>query len=332
MTSSGFAARGARCARATLRLAVPAALFSIALPLVAACHTIEPTTIHVSLNGDDGNPGTEDAPLASWQAAVDRAGPGDTILIEPGVYRVSGARQSGVRLAKGGTEGAPVTLRGDGGLAVLDCSGLENGSITYCLHLLSNWWRISNIAVTGARQNTDGAWAVGLLIEDASNNVLEGVQSFENQGPGILITGRSASNVVTDCRSFANYDARSRVRGGNADGIQVSSLPAQGTGNVLRRCLSHSNSDDGFDLWESEAVVTIEGSTAYRNGYTPGTNTPAGDGSGFKLGRNQSGPLHQIVGNIAYENRGFGFDRNGAAAPSNLVANQSYNNSAGDWK
>jgi hypothetical protein len=43
-------------------------------------------TIHVSPSGSDSAAGTEQAPLASVQAAVDRATPGDTILLHDGVF------------------------------------------------------------------------------------------------------------------------------------------------------------------------------------------------------------------------------------------------------
>lgn len=44
-------------------------------------------TYIVSPTGDDGNPGSEDAPLATLQAAADRVEPGDTVLARVGVYR-----------------------------------------------------------------------------------------------------------------------------------------------------------------------------------------------------------------------------------------------------
>lgn len=69
--------------------------------------------IHVSPEGAPGAPGTRRAPLASVQEALDRAGPGDTVRLRPGIYRER------VAFKTGGLPGAPVTLEGEPG-AILD--------------------------------------------------------------------------------------------------------------------------------------------------------------------------------------------------------------------
>lgn len=66
----------------------------------------EPAVIHVSKDGAESNRGTESQPLASIQAAVDRANPGDTVYVNPGEYREN------VRIREGGNPGAPLTLTG----------------------------------------------------------------------------------------------------------------------------------------------------------------------------------------------------------------------------
>jgi hypothetical protein len=158
--------------------------------------------------------------------------------------------------------------------------------------------------------------------------VFERVSSFENQGPGIVITGDSRRNTIIDCELYSNYDPLADTPGGNADGIQFTQLPSAAVGNSVDGCRAAWNSDDGFDLWESEAAVVIRNSYAIQNGFVPGTAVPAGDGVGFKLGRNQTGPNHQILDNTAVENRGAGFDNNDASAPATLIGNEEYGNLA----
>ncbi len=78
---------------------------------------VEPTlrVLYVAPGGDDDNPGTEPgAPLATIQAAADRAQPGDRISIAPGVYRES------VALATSGTAAQPIVFRGSAPGAILD--------------------------------------------------------------------------------------------------------------------------------------------------------------------------------------------------------------------
>ncbi|MBS3821696.1 MAG: right-handed parallel beta-helix repeat-containing protein, partial [Phycisphaerae bacterium] len=54
---------------------------------------------------DDQNPGDDDAPFATINAAAQAAQPGDTVLVSPGVYR------EWVRPARGGTADAPIVYK-----------------------------------------------------------------------------------------------------------------------------------------------------------------------------------------------------------------------------
>jgi Right handed beta helix region len=290
-------------------------------------------TIHVSPTaGSDNNAGTRSAPLGSVGAAVAMARPGDTILLEPGVYKVKSSNAYGVRIQRDGTQDAPITLRAKSGEAIIDCSGLTKAQSVYCFQVEADWWRISGVAVTGATQNAKGAWAVGINLLDASHNILTSVRAYRNQGPGIAMIGNSHNNMLQDCESFANYDPRSNVPGGNADGVQISAIGRKQVGNVISRCEAYDNSDDGFDLWKAEAPVTIERSVSSRNGFVPGTSTKAGDGVGFKLGKNSSGPRHRIVRNRAVNNRAAGFDRNGSQGEPIYVDNVAQGNGGGSYK
>ena len=70
-------------------------------------------TLVVAPDGDDGNPGTPDAPLRSIARAVAVAEPGDTICIRGGDYA------GGIVLAKSGTPDAPIRVRADGRVRIL---------------------------------------------------------------------------------------------------------------------------------------------------------------------------------------------------------------------
>ncbi|MFD8531115.1 hypothetical protein ACFV0L_27220 [Streptosporangium canum] len=73
------------------------------------------TGIYVSPSGDDSNPGTLSKPLATIQAAVNRAGPGDTIYLRGGVYRggepTGEFREGMATITTSGTASEPITLR-----------------------------------------------------------------------------------------------------------------------------------------------------------------------------------------------------------------------------
>lgn len=258
--------------------------------------------------------------------AVAGAQPGDVILLEPGQYDFVGSDLVGLALSMSGRQDATITLRGDGGIAILNCDGMSREAGVVCVQITGDWWNLEQLGVTRARQNAQGAWSVGILLENASYNWLAHVESFANEGPGILVTGTSIGNRLEQCSSYDNYDPMTTPPGGNADGIQLAYLTTDAIGNVVSNCKAYSNSDDGFDLWESEAPVTIQYSEATENGYIPRTSQPAGDGNGFKLGRNKTGPAHVIVHNIASHNRSHGFVRNQASRPAIMRNNQAIGN------
>ena len=70
---------------------------------------------HVSENGRDGRDGSFEQPVRTVQFAVDRAKPGDTIVLQLGLY------PEPVRITRGGTKDRPLVIRAaEPGRAVLD--------------------------------------------------------------------------------------------------------------------------------------------------------------------------------------------------------------------
>jgi hypothetical protein len=280
----------------------------------------------VAIAGNDDYSGSWDLPFATWQRAVSAAAPGDTILLQPGRYKVEASRSYGARITRSGRKSAPITMRGDGGTAILDCSGMSYRTGVYCLDLRASWWRIADIAVTGARQIDETSWSLGILVKDGSNNVLDGVVSHGHAGVGIRIEGNANHNLLQNCDVHHNFDDKTRpTAGAHADGIGVG-VPAGLNGNRIVGCRTWANSDDGVDLWMSEGRVSISGSWSFWNGFVPDSSMEAGDGVGFKLGRNTAGPRHSVTQNLAFGNRYTGFDSNGAAGAMNIYNNVAMNN------
>ena len=79
-------------------------LFLLFLFPIAACFG---KNIYVDCNAPAGGDGSKAAPFNAVQLAADRVSPGDTVVINPGVYFET------VRLKRFGTKNAPVTFRAD---------------------------------------------------------------------------------------------------------------------------------------------------------------------------------------------------------------------------
>ena len=109
-------------------------------------------TWHVSPGGRNGADGGPDAPVRTIQYAVDRARPGDTILLHPGLY------DDPVRFARGGVEGRPITLRAtEKWKAVLDGARrhavlieLESAPFVVIQDVEIRWFRVSGIHLRGS--------------------------------------------------------------------------------------------------------------------------------------------------------------------------------------
>ncbi|MBM3696324.1 MAG: hypothetical protein FJW79_10390 [Actinobacteria bacterium] len=103
-----------------LVLAVAPALLLGPAPAATALPNADGRTLHVAPGGSDAGAGTAADPWSTIQHAVDRALPGDTVLLAPGTY-------AGARLERSGAPGAWITLRPRvAGTAVVDRPGLRN--------------------------------------------------------------------------------------------------------------------------------------------------------------------------------------------------------------
>jgi hypothetical protein len=79
--------------------------------------------LYVATNGSDDNSGAEDAPLASIQAAAERAKPGQTINVQPGEYREF------IEFRTDGTPDNPITLTGPPEAVLKPPKGVDYGTI-----------------------------------------------------------------------------------------------------------------------------------------------------------------------------------------------------------
>lgn len=137
-----------------------------------------PRSWHVAVEGKDGVEGTEQAPVRTLQDAVDRAAPGDTILVGPGLYT------DPVRFSRGGAPDRPITLRAarpgtvviDGGRRHDVLIDLDRAPFVVLRDLEVRWYRTAGIrlrdttdvVITGCRiwnAHWGGTWPTGNGIE-----------------------------------------------------------------------------------------------------------------------------------------------------------------------
>ncbi len=270
----------------------------------------------VATNGNDANPGTLGAPLATIQRAVALAQPGTTISVRGGTYPLT----TNIQITKSGTAGAPYTITAyNGERVVIDGEGLPYtpaavdasvpNSARGAFHQeAASYWNYIGLEIVNS--------PYAIFCRDCSNNRFERLSTHDNYESGLQIQGASSNNLVLNLDSYGNRDPRKN--GESADGLAIKE--GSGTGNVVRGARLWNNSDDGFDAWEFLSPITIENSLAYGNGYNRWSlPNYTGDGNGFKLGGGDVDlpAAHVVRNSMAWGNSAGGFIDN--ANPGALV-------------
>ncbi|MDO5519302.1 MAG: right-handed parallel beta-helix repeat-containing protein [bacterium] len=203
------------------------------------------------------------------------------------------------------------------------------------LQLNADYWYVGGITIYGAADN-------GMMLS-GSHNIIERCTFDSNRDTGLQISRSSSSvtnyadwpsyNSVLNCTSKNNCDPATYE---NADGF-AAKLTC-GDGNIFDGCISHNNSDDGWDLYAKTAtgpigVVTIKNCIAMRNGITEnGTTKSSCDGNGFKLGGSGVGTPHVVVNCLAVENLHHGFTDNNNPSALTLMNCTAFDNNKGGSK
>jgi len=254
------------------------------------------------------------------QAAINKAVPGDTILLTSPSYKLTAP----IVLNKDGAIGNTIKLKSSGTTKVkLDFTGEQDGDSSYGINITNSYWELNNIEVYSAGDN-------GILMKGAAsnNNTITNCITDNNNDAGLQITAGAHDNLVQGTFSFNNYDIG--TKGSNADGFACKL--AAGAGNKFISCTSYNNSDDGWDLLGTDEAVTITNCTATKNGYYHGDpqnslNNSGMNGDGIKLGGNQQPPKgthrslgnHVVTGCNSYDNKAAGFSQNNSGASLSLT-------------
>ncbi len=281
--------------------------------------------IYVSPDGNNNNPGTDALPIKDLSIAHQRIQPGYTIWIKGGthLYPVT------TDITRNGTPATPFKIYAVAGTRpVLDYSSVAAGGRGILLR--GDWWHIKGLEIKNAPDNAIMIWG--------AHNKVEDIVVHDNGDTGIQLTRddsmagddtRSAYNEIINCDSYQNWDAPS---GEDADGFAAKL--SIGPGNVFRGCRAWNNSDDGWDLYGADQVVTIENCWAFGNGNVSQSN-PDGDGNGFKLGGKpppgEGYASHIVTGCAAFDNEACGFTLNNNTADPVLSDCAVGSNGNGDY-
>jgi hypothetical protein len=321
-----------------------------------------PTAVKTFYIAPDGNDQTGDGSLEKpWfnlQYAVNNAQPGTHIVCRGGVYRqkVQSDGKFTVRIKASGTAESPIVIRCyDGEKPVFDFQdGLTSERVgERGITITGNYWWLFGLHITHAADN-------GIKLEGSHNriercefsyNLDTGLQlgfghKFSDTFPGVSQNDGTycAYNDIIDCDSHHNCDYDANY-GSDADGFACKMH--NGVGNRFIRCRAWHNSDDAWDLYETDYDVVLAECWAWDSGKAEdhlwvkdfiqksGNMSFSGNGNGIKLGGNGTGGssrgVHYAYNCIAFNcNAGSsvkGFDCNSHKDGHVLIGCLAFNNS-----
>ncbi|WP_200975807.1 DUF4990 domain-containing protein [Echinicola sp. 20G] len=321
----------------------------LTLSLILLTYCLSAKNYFVAVNGSDSNQGSLDAPFASLQHAQELVVPGDSVFIRGGTYKITEnqiMKYSSNELwayvfemDKSGLNSSQKTYYGGyrSERPVFDLSAVRpKDKRVIVFHVSGSNLHFKNFEIIGTQVTIIGHTQSECFRNEGGNyNTYEHLAMHDGMAIGFYLT-KGSHNMILNCDAYNNYDPISDGgKGGNVDGFGGHPTKESSVGNIFKACRAWYNSDDGFDLINSKAAVTIEDCWSFYNGYQPKTLLAAGDGSGFKSGgygmsstpRNPRViPKHKVINCLAYHNRNQGFYANHHLGGISWINNTGYQN------
>ncbi|MDM7573068.1 right-handed parallel beta-helix repeat-containing protein [Xanthomonas fragariae] len=298
---------------------------------------------YVSATGSDSNPGTLAAPFSSIMAAQTAASAGDTVYLRGGTYRLSNTSISTV-----GPVRAVVNNIVKNGISyvgyaeewpVFDFSSVtptDRRVVAFRVaasNCIFKGFDVVGVRITIADRPTQSK---AFFVDGGNSNLFENLAIHDGNAIGWYVVAGS-NNRVRNVDAYNNKGLNA-FSDGNIDGFGAHPTLAGSTGNIIETSRAWFNSDDGFDLINDAAAVTLQNNWSFYNGYDTDF-TPLGNGAGFKAGgygRNGAAypkpvPRHVVRFNLAVRNRTNGLYANHHIGGQDWISNTGISNGRANY-
>ena len=290
--------------------------------LLSAASLVQAADYYLAPTGSATASGTEAAPFFTLNQAVSVVAPGDTIYMRGGTYfynstqiiNQSGGAESPIRLFA--YPGEHPVLNFTNQPDNFTATEANNNNRGILIKTNASYWHIKGLEISWAGDNGMKVEGSHVTIELCTfhHNGDTGLQigfGHTTENPGGLL---AAFILVTNCDSYLNFDFK--TKGGDADGFAAKMHCGQGI--VFSGCRSWHNSDDGWDLFETDYGVTITNCWQWHSGdgtdfmpfftaKTGGSGSFQGNGNGLKLGGDGAGGpslgIHVVANCVAFNNK-----------------------------
>lgn len=223
---------------------------------VASC-TKKPVTVPITPTGTRI---VNVATVAELKTALTSAQPNDEIVLADGIYKGKFVIDPG----KDGTPAKPIILRGSRN-AILDANDINTG---YVLYLQSDYWIIKGFTITNGLK--------GLMMDDADNNIIDGIKIYNIGEEALHIRKFSSNNTVRNVE-IINTGLKTPDYGeGIYIGSAVSNWPTYTNGNpdlcdsnkILNNVIGPAVTAECIDVKEGTTGGLIRGNSFDATGIT----------------------------------------------------------------
>ncbi len=296
-------------------------------PLTITFEVVPAADYYVAPDGSDDNLGTIAEPFFTLNQAWTVVEAGDLVFVRGGTYLYD--QRQRLHDKSGSADSLIRVWAYPGETPVISPSSTFPETVG--VHVLGDFLHFKGLEIAGFEQTDGTSWFSGISASDVNHCIFEQLDVHHN-GFGFAISGSSDDNLVLNSDFHHNSDPLTSIGTnlpwGGSDGLTIRVHDLDFT-NTIRGCRMWWNSDDGVDLWDNEGMIVIEDSWAFWNGFQPGNFEDAGDGNGFKLGRsdeNASLLKRKIRNTLAFQNKTWGYNSNGALCNLELYNNVAHQN------
>lgn len=266
--------------------------------------------IYVATTGSDTNPGTQDAPFLTISRADTVAGPGSTIHMAPGTYKVyaPAAHDAGITTLRSGTASARIrylsTIKRAAKI-VLSGTGMA--------------WNSKGSYVDIDGFDVSGSGRLGILAEGSNlvirNNFIHDLMvsgGCNGSGGAAIDTYGPGGDVLIDANVIRNIGYR-WIEGGSCNtvqGIYISNANNMVTNNIVSGVAAA-----GIQQWHGATASTIVNNTVFHNKI--GILIGQGDAGVSPTGSENN----KVANNIVFDNTKYGIVEQGKVGKNNRYLN-----------
>lgn len=266
--------------------------------------------LYVATTGSDENPGTEDSPFLTISRADSAAGPGSTIHVAPGTYKVNApaAHDAGIKTTRSGTTSARIRY-----------VSTEKGAAKIVFSGTGIAWNSKGSYVDIDGFDISGSGRIGILAEGSRlvirNNFVHDLMvsgGCNGSGGAAIDAYEPGRDVLIEANVVRNIGYR-WIEGGTCNTVQ--GIYIANANSTVKNNIVSGVAAVGIQQWHGATASTIVNNTVFHN--KVGILIGQGDAGASARGSENN----KVANNIVFDNTKYGIVEQGKVGGNNRYIN-----------